>query len=167
METNNTTTAKKMNPKREALIIASEQARKIRENLKKSATTIEGALYWEGRTINFILLNYVYDREGVTEYKTFNEWKDEGATIRKGAKATVVWGQPRKGTPSLKEEELANLTEAERLAKQYEFFPLAFLFSNLDVVRPNQRTETEEADEADIPEPTICATIEIDSSFLD
>ena len=79
METNNTPTTKKMNPKREALIIASEQARKIRENLKKSATTIEGALYWEGRTINFILLNYVYDREGVTEYKTFNEWKEEGA----------------------------------------------------------------------------------------
>lgn len=168
METNNTPATKKMNPKRAALILASEKARTIRENLKKTASTAEGALYWAGRTINFILLNFVYEQEGVTEYKTFNEWKEEGATIRKGAKATVVWGQPRKGTPAITEEELATLTESERIARQYEFFPLAFLFSNLDVVRPNQRTEAgTETEEAYIPEPTICATIEIDGSILD
>lgn len=59
----------------------------------------------------------------ITEFKTFGQWKQEGKTIKKGSKAYVVWGQPRK-TPQ---------TESPEEPKEYQYWPICYLFSNLQV----------------------------------
>ena len=49
--------------KREALVKASKVARSL-----KSLEEIDG-------TINYVLLNYIYETGDANEFKTFDEWK--------------------------------------------------------------------------------------------
>lgn len=68
----------------------------------------------------------LYKQDGHTELKKFWDWKKEGKTIKKGEKALLLWGQPRNGQ---KHEEN---TEGED--DEYKFFPICYVFSNLQVV---------------------------------
>ena len=69
--------------KREALVGASKVARSL-----KSLEEIDG-------TINYVLLNYIYETGDANEFKTFAEWKVGGYGVRKGEKAFIAWGKPR------------------------------------------------------------------------
>jgi hypothetical protein len=74
-------------------------------------------------------LNEIY-REGdpeIKEFNTFNQWKNAGKTILKGATAYLFWGQPKE-VPQQETDE--NSTEEE---KNMKYFPLCYLFSNLQV----------------------------------
>lgn len=76
--------------------------------------------------VNEAIIEAIYkaNNDEITEFKTFGQWKHEGKTIIKGSKAYVVWGQPRK-TPQ---------TEAgSEEPKEYKYWPLCYLFSNLQV----------------------------------
>ena len=65
--------------KRKQLVEISKVAKALRETEE-----IDG-------TINYTLLNYIYNTGNANEFKTFDEWKREGFGIRKGAKAFVAW----------------------------------------------------------------------------
>lgn len=66
----------------------------------------------------------LYYQDGHTELKSFNKWKESGYHVKKGEKALLLWGEKRKatGTPEVYKE-----------PDEYEFFPVAYLFSNKQV----------------------------------
>lgn len=137
---------KPMNPKREELIKLSVQAFEMRESLMINAKTIAEFNFWEAKTINYMLLNHIYKTDGATEFNTFNQWKADNATIKKGSQAFVIWGQPIKAIKKGGEQEqLQNqLPELkEQLAAKYQYWPMCYLFSDKQVLKPAER-KTEE-----------------------
>jgi hypothetical protein len=124
-------TKKPKNPKREFLINMSNMAKQLRDDMAEGADTPEEALMWSSRTINYMLLNHVYVTDGATEFNTFHQWKEKGATIKKGSKAFVIWGQPVGRQRAEKTEAKGEPQEEDN---EYEFFPLCFLFSDKQVI---------------------------------
>jgi antirestriction protein ArdC len=119
--------------KRELLKTLSAKAKEIRDSLTEEANTAEEAMYWMSRTINFMLLRHVYDTNGATEFNTFNQWKEKGATIKKGAKAFLVWGQPKGTKKSQDDQSQDNQENEEEGEEENSFFPLCYLFSDKQV----------------------------------
>jgi len=91
-------------------------------------------------------LIYLYDEQQgeACEYNTFHQWKEKGCTVKKGVHAFCVWGQPKnvKQTP-----------EGETEATEYEYWPICYLFSNLQVTSPEQKEERAEQRPEAEPEP--------------
>ena len=145
------------------LLAASAEARAIREMMIQTAKSMEHAAFLEAQPLNYFILKFVYApaEESTTEFKKFNEWKQEGYTIKKGSKAFPVWSQPTKRekkaqegenepapTPALMEN--ANGTgEEDSTRHERERFNMCYLFSNLQVTRrditTNEESETTEA----------------------
>jgi hypothetical protein len=75
-------------------------------------------------TINAAIINEFYKSNEHQLFKKFSEWKKEGKTILKGAKAFAVWGQPKKQPKPKPEEETK---------EKFEFWPICYLFSNAQV----------------------------------
>ncbi len=109
--------------KRELLKSISRKAKQIRDCKAKNAKSDREALYWASRTINEILIDVLYKKNGAEEFKTFNEWRKNGKTVKKGEKALIIWGQPRTKTQEIKGEEV----------DEYSFFPMCYLFSDKQV----------------------------------
>lgn len=99
----------KLAMKREALVKASKVARSL-----KSLEEIDG-------TINYVLLNYIYETGDANEFKTFDEWKIDGYGVRKGEKAFIAWGKPRE--------------RVTKGGKELKYFPVIHLFSDKQVYR--------------------------------
>jgi len=117
---------------------ASETARKIKEKLMEEAPSQAVLIYLNSRPLNFFILNYVYKTEGITVFKKFNEWKQEGASVKKGEKAFPIWGQP---VGKQKEVEAKSKGENyEASPEEYELYPICYVFSNLQV-KPIERKE--------------------------
>ena len=70
-------------------------------------------------------LKLIYSADGHTELKSFKQWKESGQIVRKGEKALMLWAKP---LSSQKEKE-GKTEEAEGR----DFFPVAYVFSNLQV----------------------------------
>jgi hypothetical protein len=120
------------------LIKASQQARELKEQLMKAAPNAQAALTIECKPLNFYLLHYVYKTNGITDFKKFNEWKQQGATVKKGEKAFPIWGQP---VGKQKEEEAQSKGENYTASQEEnERFPMCYVFSNLQV-RAAERKE--------------------------
>ncbi len=86
-----------------------------------------------------LLAMYRGDNPGVIFFKTFQQWKKEGFMVKKGEKAFLIWGAPRKinkkkensttETPETTEQP-ANLSGT---SSKKSFYPVCYLFSNLQV----------------------------------
>ena len=140
------------------LLSASAQARQIREMMINEAKTMAQAMFLEAQPLNYFILKFVYapTAEGTTDFKKFNEWKQEGYTIIKGSKAFPVWSQPTKrekkeedgdtpkpaATISLMED--AAGSEGEKTRYERERFNMCYLFSNLQVTRREPTTAEDE-----------------------
>ena len=150
----------------ERLLAASAEARQIRDLMIQTAKSMEHAAFLEAQPLNYFILKFVYApaEEGTTEFKKFNEWKNEGYTIIKGSKAFPVWSQPTKRekkeqdgesepapTPALMEN--ANGTgEEDSTRHERERFNMCYLFSNLQVTRRDQNPAERQEESAE-PEP--------------
>ena len=159
MNATTTTTADKPKPtkiqeKRAMLIELSQEAKAMRQEFINSSQTPTEAAFWASRTINYMLLNHIYGSEGV-RFETFKEWKAQGATIKKGAKATVIWGQPRQGVATLEQrlqKDPHTLPVDDIAVEEYEFFPLCYLFSEDDVYFTNaEQSDTNEEQQTPAP----------------
>lgn len=132
--------------KRLILSELSRNAEKLRDQRANEAESVNEAIFWETRTINYMLINHMYETNGATEFNTFKQWKEKGATIIKGSKAFAIWGQPVHEQKK-KEEKKEEATEEDK----YKYFPICYLFSNLQVItqqdRQAQTEPTEEAEE--------------------
>lgn len=120
--------SEKIKAKRLVLSDLSQKAKEIRDGEVKRAIEkgkeLE-AMAWASRTLNSIIVEAFYKKDGHKEFKTFNEWKDEGRKIMRGSKGFVVWGRPVGAQKAEKGEE----PEEE----ENKYFPISHLFSNLQV----------------------------------
>lgn len=78
----------------------------------------------KGITVNE-LLRMAYEREGAINLKTFNQWKNEGFRVKKGAKSLILWSGV-----------IINLEKKESHegeTKGGKFFKVAFVFDENNV----------------------------------
>lgn len=76
-------------------------------------------------------LKDIYEQSdpNIIEFRTFNQWKQDGATILKGSKAFLVWGQPR---------QVSQVPEGSTEPEEFKYWPLAYLFANTQVIFPEK-----------------------------
>ncbi|MFA6400887.1 MAG: hypothetical protein WCX31_04570 [Salinivirgaceae bacterium] len=86
---------------------------------------------------------YEGENPDIEEFNTFNQWKQKGFTIAKGSKAFLFWGQPRN---------YSQTPEGGTEPEEFKFFPLAYLFSNLQVinVKAEQAIKPKEKQNSDL-----------------
>lgn len=111
---------------KQASVRASRQALRALCNSLQAAAKAAGM----EETPNELLREY-YAQAGHTELKTFEEWKQAGFYIRKGEKAILLWGRPK---PSRLAKEAAKQAGKPEKEAENDFYPLAYLFSNKQVV---------------------------------
>ena len=128
---------KQIDIRRAALIELSLKARAYREKQLNNANTEQQLLYWSAIRINDIIADWYRKESGATVFKTFAQWKNDGFNIKKGSKAFILWSKKRIATKG--EETTSNNLEATENAEiSYEFFPIAYLFSDLQVEKAQE-----------------------------
>ncbi len=75
---------------------------------------------------------YMEANPEIEEFNTFNQWKELGYTIKKGSKAFLFWGQPRK---------ISQIPEGSNEPEEYKYWPLCYLFANTQVYKHEETTE--------------------------
>ncbi len=119
---------------REIRTARQEAARQRREQLKKLSNTLKAAVQAgeiepsQDGTVNG-LLREMYAQQGHRELHTFDEWKERGYAVRKGQKAILLWGKPRK--KDKEQDEAAD--DASKTEPQEDFFPVCYVFSQMQV----------------------------------
>lgn len=78
---------------------------------------------------------YIEENPNIEEFKTFHQWKEEGATVRKGEKAYLIWGQPR---------QIEQVPEGSTEPEEFKYWPICYLFSNTQVITAEQMKEHRE-----------------------
>ena len=150
-----------MNPKRAELIALSNEAKEIRDTMAEAAETENEAMYWASRTINYMLLNHMYQTEGATEFNTFKQWKEQGATIKKGSKAFLVWGQPVGKQRAKEAPEKGQQTDEE---DNYKYFPICYLFSDRQVITAAEKSKEKPSPaKVEEPEKMLIETVNLDT----
>lgn len=72
-------------------------------------------------------LKAIYAQSGHTELKTLKQWNKEGKRVAKGSHALCLWGAPKQID---KQNQGENQNEEN---DPTDFYPLCFVFSNLQV----------------------------------
>lgn len=121
---------KQIDLRRAVLIELSIKAREYREEQLRTAITEQQLLYWSSVRINDIIAEWYRKESGAKEFKTFAQWKSYGYNIKKGSKAFILWSKKKNVTKTGEANEI-NTDPTEETA--YEFFPIAYLFSDLQV----------------------------------
>lgn len=99
-----------------------------RQELKRiSAIAKELVKSGEVPTVNAGIIA-TYTDETHREFKTLQKWNQEGFKVKRGEKAFLVWGKPKQ-----KQQAEENATPSE---DETNFFPIAYLFSNAQVHKP-------------------------------
>jgi antirestriction protein ArdC len=78
---------------------------------------------------------YIEENPNIDEFKTFHQWKEEGATVRKGEKAFLIWGQPR---------HVEQVPEGSTEPEEFKYWPICYLFANTQVITAEQMKEHRE-----------------------
>lgn len=104
--------------------------------------------------VNDLIMLFAYNPKGKFNFDSFMGWKLKGYTVKRGAKAYLLWGQPLNKTRVNKatgEEIQGNDDESEA-----PFFPLAYLFRDDQVTKPDT-TKNRQAKQENKPvlEPSI------------
>lgn len=73
--------------------------------------------------------------EEITDFNTFNQWKEQGYTIKKGSKAFLFWGQPRK---------ISQVPEGSNEPEEFKYWPICYLFTDTQVFKADtEKAETQ------------------------
>jgi hypothetical protein len=124
-------TVKPINENRDRLIKLSVKARSLRKEKIENAESSEDALFWASMSINDIIAMWYREQSGAKVFKTFNQWREEGYLIKKGAKAFVLWARRQKGKDVAVKQE-----GGEPEYVEYKFYPITYLFSEQQVEIP-------------------------------
>ena len=111
-----------------------DEMKEKRERLKKLSSVAAQMVEEnpeEYPTINAALVG-IYNEQGHTEIHSFKKWLERGYVVRRGEKALLLWGEPKK---ALKQEK-----EKENEKDEFKFFPLAYVFSQKQVEPMKQLT---------------------------
>jgi hypothetical protein len=125
--------------KRQYLAEMSQKARKHIDKMFKESKTEADRLFWASRRINDVLAMWYREKTGAGSFKTFPQWKKEGYNVKKGEKAFLLWSRKQKVS---RYEDSGNGEEPAE--ENYEFFPIAYLFSDLQVEKTETSNVTEE-----------------------
>lgn len=68
-------------------------------------------------------LKQIYSQEGHDDLKTIWEWNDEGKRVKKGEKALLLWGSPRKAKVKITNEGNPAIDD------EMQFYPICYVFS--------------------------------------
>ena len=93
---------RKSNPRREELKALSQHI----------SLMVKEGIY---NTVNERLVE-MYEEDGHEELNTFWQWKAKGFSVKKGAKALLLWGRPKRKKQDDSDDE-------------YKFFPICYVFS--------------------------------------
>lgn len=120
----------------------SQKAREYRKKMIDVATA-EGnsreVERWSMARVNDIIAGWYKEETGATEFRSFRQWELAGYYVERGSKAFTLWGRRRNAT---KPATPASGEEPEML--EYDFFPLAYLFSDKQV-KPKTDSSNESA----------------------
>lgn len=105
-----------------------EEAIERRNELKALSATVKLLMNTNERFmhcthINDALVLYYKRQSGCTELHTFDEWREKGRQVCKGAKGFAVWGRKTQRKAETTEE-----GKKEDKTQQKSFFPMAYLF---------------------------------------
>ena len=114
--------------KRQYLSEMSEKARKHIYKMFQDAKTETERLFWASCRINDVLAMWYKEETNADTFKSFLQWKKDGYNVKRGEKAFLLWSRKRKVS---RHEESNNGDEPTE--KNYEFFPIAYIFSNFQV----------------------------------
>jgi hypothetical protein len=89
---------------------------------------------------------YMETNPEIEDFKTFQQWKQEGATVRRGEHAFLIWGQPR---------EASQVPEGADEPEEYKYWPICYLFANTQVYRPDEKQEPEAAPVDELEPATV------------
>lgn len=104
-----------------------EEMKAKRDYLKQLSNVIKMAVKsGQYNSVNEGLVD-MYAQEGHTELHSFKGWLAQGFVVKKGEKALLLWGEPRKGGKQEKPEQPTSEDD------EYKFFPLAYVFSQKQV----------------------------------
>lgn len=120
--------SEKIKQKRIVLNNLSVKAKEIREGLVKNAIekgNDSAALAAASRTLNSIIIEFFYKKNGHDDFRTFKEWTREGKRVKRGEKGFIIWGRPLN---VIKEERQEPTSDEES-----KFFPVSHLFSNMQI----------------------------------
>lgn len=120
------------------------EKRKVLQTLSHAVLNMaeETGIDPEEYKVNDLLMMLVYNPENEFSFNSFNGWKRDGYTIKKGAKAFLLWGQPI-NSDKQEDKETAQGTEEEENTDK-TFFPLAFVFRSDQVLKPLKRPKPKE-----------------------
>ena len=112
-----------------------------REKLKALSISVR-ELVKEGKFQNVneaILASY---KEGDNQdFKSYNQWHEDGYQVRKGERAFALWGRPKEHETENDSPEKPQGASEEHMSK---FFPIAFVFSNKQVDPIQKKVEAPE-----------------------
>lgn len=131
------TKTKPLSENKKRLVELSQLAKAMRERAVAEATNEFDAVKFASMNINdFLIIIHTGNNTVAEQWKTFNQWKEEGLSVKKGEKANYVWGAPRKANKkgSEQEKKKSEISQSDLEAK-YQFWPMCALFSNLQVER--------------------------------
>lgn len=101
-----------------------DEKRAFLKQLSADAKKIQN-LSPEEITINEIIIKEFYKDKNNTIFKTLKEWRKEGYKVLKGSKAFILWAKPLAKKEEEKEDE----------ENEGDFYPIAHVFSNAQVVK--------------------------------
>jgi len=108
-----------------------EREKKVKEFVKKGDNS--SAMEWAQRTLNSIIIDMFYKKDGNIEFKHFKGWKSEDKKIIKGSKGFVIWGRPL-GVQKKENDEPTN-------SEEMKYFPISHVFSNKQVTDNEPKEE--------------------------
>lgn len=110
----------------------SSKHKERREELKQLSKAVKPLVKAEQYdSVNEAVIELFYRKDGHNEFNTLWEWNKKGYRVLKGSKAFAVWATPKK------------LNRIEQQGqdddKKMDFYPICYLFSNLQVEEMQQR----------------------------
>ena len=83
-------------------------------------------------SVNTGLAQY-YAEQGHTTLNSYRKWKEQGFQVKQGSKALLMWGEPQPLKKSGSTVSPTSTPKKEGEEQEETFFPLAYVFSNLQV----------------------------------
>jgi hypothetical protein len=80
----------------------------------------------------------LYSVDGHEVFNTFYQWKALGKSIIKGSKAFAVWGSPHDAKGHPRQAPMTVVTDKPEEDDEFKYWPLCYLFSNLQVTDSSQ-----------------------------